>query len=335
MARALRIGLAGLGVVGTEVAKLILSEQETLSAQAGCPLSIVAYSTRDANKARGVDLSSLPWEADPRQLAARPDVDILVELMGGADGAAHDAVMIALAAGKPVVTANKAMLAKHWAGLFEASHKRHAAIMFEASVCAGIPIIKVLREGLAGNHISSISGILNGTCNYILSSMETRDIEFADALREAQKLGYAEADPTLDIDGWDTAHKLIVLAKLALNPDVKLENIPVKGIRDITLADLRAARAEGKTIRLVARVAKLDDGRIFKDVSPQLLPLDHPLAHVTGPMNAIMIEAEPVQSCTLIGPGAGAGPTASAVLADIIQLARYKIVVEGPLYLPR
>ncbi|MBU6234744.1 MAG: homoserine dehydrogenase [Alphaproteobacteria bacterium] len=335
MRRPLRIGLIGLGVVGAEVARLLLVEQKTLSAQAGRPLEIVAYSTRDPHKQRGVDLSKLPWVASPAELAAREDIDILVELMGGADGPALEAAEVALKARKHLVTANKAMLAKHWAHLFALSKKHHAAIMFEASVCAGIPVVKVLREGLAGNRISRISGILNGTCNYILSAMAERGIEFADALKEAQNLGYAEADPTLDIDGWDTAHKLIVLAKLGFDPAITLEQIPVKGIRDITLADVQAAKVAGKAIRLVASAEKKADGTYAMEVAPKVLDAAHPLAPVSGPMNAITIDAQPVQSCTLIGPGAGAGPTASAVLADIIDLARFDILLEGPLYLPR
>lgn len=335
MKRTLRIGLAGLGVVGTEVAKLILSEQKALSAQAGRPLTVTAYCTRDPSKQRGIDLSGLPWVATPAELAARSDVDIVVELVGGEDGVALDGAIATLKAGKPLVTANKAMLAKHWQKLFKLSKQHHAAIMFEASVCAGIPVIKVLREGLAGNRISRVSGILNGTCNYILSSMETRGIEFAEALAEAQSKGYAEANPTLDVDGWDTAHKLIVLAKLALDPEIALSQIPVAGIRDITLAKIREARAGGKAIRLVASAERKGDGTIVMDVGPKLLDAVHPLANVGGAMNAITIEAQPVETCTLIGPGAGAGPTASAVLADIIDLARFDIVLEGPLYLPR
>lgn len=335
MKRALRIGLLGLGVVGSEVARWILAEQKTLSAQAGRPIQIVAYSTRDPDKKRDVDLSGVTWVESGAELAARPDIDILVELMGGADGPALEAVEAALKLGKHVVTANKAMLAKHWKHLFALSKKHHAAIMFEASVCGGIPVIKVLREGLAGNRISRISGILNGTCNYILSAMEQRDIDFAEALKEAQAKGYAEADPTLDVDGWDTAHKLVVLAKLGLSPDVALEAIPVHGIRGVTLDEVRDAKAKGKVIRLVASAEKRSDGGIVMEVAPNLLDAAHPLANVTGAMNAVSIDAKPVEICTLIGPGAGAGPTASAVLADIIDLARFDIILEGPLYLPR
>ncbi|NBX65794.1 MAG: homoserine dehydrogenase [Proteobacteria bacterium] len=335
MRKPLRIGLLGLGVVGTEVARLLTVEQKTLSAQAGRPLEIVAYSTRDPHKKRGVDLSGLPWVASPSELAARSDIDILVELMGGSDGPALEAAEIALKNKKHLVTANKAMLAKHWKHLFALSKKHHVAIMFEASVCAGIPIIKVLRESFASNRISRVRGILNGTCNYMLTSMETRGIEFDAALVEAQRLGYAEADPTLDIDGHDTAHKLIVLAKLALDPDAKPQDIPTSGIRDIRLSDIRDAQARNKTIRLVASAEKMPDGQIVMSVAPQVLDSEHVLANVSGAMNAILIDSEPAGSLTMIGPGAGGGPTASGVLADIIDLARFEIVVEGPLYLPR
>lgn len=313
----LRIGLAGLGTVGAEVARQIITQQDFLSAQAGRAVTIAAVCARDKNKKRGVDLDAVPFVDTPNDLVMRPGVDAIVEVMGGQDGPALELARTTLSTGKPLITANKAMLAAHWNELFDASLRYHAPIMFEASVCGGIPIIKTLREGLAGNRITRIEGILNGTCNYILSTMDPSGRDFADVLKDAQTKGYAEADPTLDIDGWDAAHKLTILIKLAFDARVELKDIKVTGIRNITTADLKAARANGETIRLIAKADKSGFS-----VAPQRVKLGHPLAAVSGAMNAITIEAEPVSSCTLIGPGAGAGPTASAVLADIIDVAR-------------
>lgn len=311
-----RIALAGLGTVGAEVARQIIHEQQSLTSQAGRSIDIVAVSARNAAKDRGVNLKNIPWIDNPVDIAQQ-NADATVELMGGAEGAALDLARATLKAGKPLVTANKAMLAAHWAELF--AHK--TPVMFEAAVCGGIPIIKVLRESLSGNRISKIEGILNGTCNYILSTMDASGRAFDDVLVEAQKLGYAEADPTLDVDGWDAAHKLVILAKLAFDPDITLDRIAVSGIRKISADDLKSARAKGRTIRLIGRAEKTPD-KLHLHVSPVTLPLEHPLASVGGAMNAVTITAKPVNICTLIGPGAGAGPTASAVLADIIDLAR-------------
>jgi homoserine dehydrogenase len=299
----LRIAIAGLGTVGAEVARQVMANHKDIV--------IAAVSARDKTKDRGVNLDKAEWVDSPVDLL-RPDVDVVVELMGGMDEAL-DLARATLKAGKPLVTANKAMLAAHWDELFS----YHTPIMFEASVCGGIPVIKVLREGLAGNRITRIEGILNGTCNYILSTMDISGREFADVLQEAQAKGYAEADPTLDVDGWDAAHKLTILAKLAIDPDITLADIKVSGIRDIDKAAMQKARAAGQTIRLIASADKKGCS-----VAPQHIALDHPLASVSGAMNAVSIQADPVDVCTLIGPGAGAGPTASAVLADLIDLYR-------------
>lgn len=317
----LRIGLAGLGTVGAEVARQIINEQEGLAAQAGRAITIAAVSARDKNKNRNVDLGTAAWVENPVDVVMRPGIDVVVELMGGANGPALDLARSTLSAGKPLITANKAMLAAHWSDLFDASMRYHAPLMFEAAVCGGIPVIKVLREGLAGNRITRIEGILNGTCNYILSTMDATNRAFADVLREAQDKGYAEADPTLDVDGWDAAHKLVILAKLAFDPRITLDAIKVSGIRAITPDDLKKARAQGMTIRLIGRAEKTSAG-VRMSVAATHIPLEHPLAAVGGAMNAVTIKADPVDICTLIGPGAGAGPTASAVLADIIDIAR-------------
>jgi len=317
----LRIALAGLGTVGAEVARQIILEQETLATQAGRAITIAAVCARDPAKDRGVDLSTVAWADKPDDLVMRPGVDVVVELMGGADGAALNLARAALTAGKPLITANKAMLAAHWGELFDLSGRYHAPLMFEASVCGGIPIIKVLREGLAGNRITRIEGILNGTCNYILTTMDATGRAFDDVLKEAQDKGYAEADPTLDVDGWDAAHKLTILAKLAFDARITTDAISVSGIRSITPESLKKARASGMTIRLIGRAEKNASG-LALSVAAVHLPLDHPLAAVGGAMNAVSIKAEPVDICTLIGPGAGAGPTASSVLSDIVDIAR-------------
>lgn len=313
----LNIGLLGLGTVGGAVANHLQHDGSRLAGQAGRALNLVAVCAREPHKKRAVEIPQALWVSDPMALATDPRFDVVIELIGGTDDPAYSVVQAALQNNKPVITANKAMLAKHWATFMG----QPTPLMFEAAVCGGIPIIKVLREGLAGNRVSAISGILNGTCNYILSTMESQNRDFADVLREAQNLGYAEADPSLDIDGFDAAHKLLILAKLAFDPAVTMDDIAVSGIRHITLTDILTARADSKTIRLVASARQNDKG-LSLSVAPQILPLDHPLAHVAGPMNAVSVEAEPVQLCTLMGPGAGAGPTASAVLADLIDLAR-------------
>ncbi|MCB1538133.1 MAG: homoserine dehydrogenase [Rhodospirillales bacterium] len=317
----LRIGLAGLGTVGAAVAREILLHGNALAAQAGRPVVLSAACARDRSRDRGIDLSGVAWVDAPVDLAAREDVDAVVELMGGAEGAALALARATLGAGKPLVTANKAMLAAHWGELFDAAVRANLPLKFEASVCGGIPVIKVLREGLSGNRITAIEGILNGTCNYILSTMERTGRAFADVLAEAQAKGYAEADPTLDVDGWDAAHKLTILAKLAFDAGVTTDMISVSGIRTADAAAFEKARAAGRTLRLVGRAARIDAG-LELSVSMMELPLDHPLAAIAGAMNAVTIMAEPVGVCTLIGPGAGAGPTASAVLADIVDLAR-------------
>lgn len=320
-----RIGLAGLGTVGVQVARVLVDDAKHISAQAGRDIVLSAYSVRDVNKARAIDLNGVAYEADPVALAARDDVDVVVEVMGGADGAPYEAAVAALSHGKHLVTANKAMLAKHWKELFELSTQNHGAIMFEASVGGGMPVVKVLREGLAGNRISRIYGILNGTCNYILSEMQN-GVSFDDALREAQALGFAEADASLDVDGYDTAYKLLILARLAFSPDLKFEDIDLTSLRGVRVND-------GAIVRYTALAQREGDGKITMRVAPEIVASTHAFANVGGVLNAVQIDAQPVGSVHLMAEGAGGGPTASAVLADIIDLARFDIVFEGPLYL--
>lgn len=308
----LRIGIAGLGTVGAEVVRQLADNRDFFTARAGRALEIAMLCARDAHKDRGFDPAIAPFTADAGDMVGQ--CDILVELMGGPDGTPLDFAHKTLAAGKPFVTANKAMLAKHWHDIFAYD----APVYFEASVAGGIPVIKVLREGLAGNRISRISGILNGTCNYILSTMEDTGRALDDVLKEAQEKGYAEADPTADVGGHDAAAKLVILAKLAFDPDVTAADMSVEGIQQVSAADVARAADKGQVIRLVGQADA--QGRYV--VKPEYLDRNHPLAAIKGVTNAVSIEGEPVGISTLIGPGAGAGPTASAVLADLVDAAR-------------
>jgi len=321
MTHPLSVALAGLGVVGGGVLKLLRDNADMVAARAGRPIAVTAVSARDRTKDRGVALSGLRWYDDPVALAADPAVDVVVELIGGADGPARALVEAAIAAGKPVVTANKAMLAVHGAALAAAAEAGKVPLAFEAAVAGGIPVIKALREGLAANRISRIAGILNGTCNFILTQMRERGREFAEVLADAQKLGYAEADPSFDIDGVDAAHKLAILAALAFGRPVAFDAVHVEGIRRISALDIAFARELGYRIKLLG-IARRNDGGIEARVHPCLVPAAAPIARVDGVYNAVVAEGDFVGRVMLEGRGAGAGPTASAVVADLIDLAR-------------
>jgi homoserine dehydrogenase len=317
MSNPIRIGLAGLGTVGATVAARLL--------QGAVPhAQLVSVSARDTKRDRGVDLSSLRFESDALKLVA-DDVDLIVELIGGEDGVALALVEAALAAGKPVVTANKAMLATHADRLSDLSVGKNVPLAFEASVAGGIPVIKAVREGMAGNDIMRLSGILNGTCNYILSRMEAAELSFADALAEAQHLGYAEADPFLDVSGTDAGQKLAILSALAFGVAPNMENIAITGIEAITSQDIAFADQFDSVIRLVAMAERRDgkggEGGVFHRVMPMLVRRSRTLANVINELNALSIRAEPVGQVFLQGPGAGGGATASAVLADIADIA--------------
>jgi homoserine dehydrogenase len=323
----LRIALAGLGTVGGGVIRLIETNGALIARRAGRPLEIVAVCARDRSKDRGVDLARYPWEDDMTLLAGRGDVDVVVELVGGSDGPALALARRTLAAGKGLVTANKAMIAHHGMELAEAAEAANgglgAPFKFEAAVAGGIPVIKGLREGAAANAIERIYGILNGTCNYILSTMEKSGRDFGDVLREAQELGYAEADPAFDIEGTDTAHKLAILAAIAFGSRIDFGSVAVTGITRIRAADIAQAAALGYVIRLIG-LADSDpvEGRLFQRVQPCLVPRAHPLAAVDGPTNAVVAEGNFVGRLLFQGRGAGDGPTASAVVADLIDIAR-------------
>ncbi|MCS6987086.1 MAG: homoserine dehydrogenase [Sphingomonadaceae bacterium] len=321
MAAPLRIGLAGLGTVGAGVIRLLEANVDLVARRAGRPIQVAAVSARDRTRARGVDLSAFAWEDDATRLAAREDVDVVVELIGGADGPALTLARATLAAGKPFVTANKAMLAHHGLELARLADDRGAALRFEAAVAGGIPVIKGLREGAAANRLVRVYGILNGTSNYILSRMGAAGLDFAEALREAQAAGFAEADPSFDVDGVDAAHKLSILASLAFGTRPDLSGVQVEGIRHVRLADIREARALGHEIRLIGR-AEIDGDRLHQQVTPALVPAAHPLAAITGALNAVVAEGDFVGRLLFVGAGAGAGPTASAVVADLVGIAR-------------
>jgi homoserine dehydrogenase len=321
MTRPLAIGVAGLGTVGAGVLKLLRDNAGLIAARAGRPIAVTAVAARDRGRDRGVPLDGLRWYEDPVALAADGTLDVVVELIGGSDGPAKALVEAALAAGKPVVTANKALLALHGASLAEQAEATQVALAFEAAVAGGIPAIKGLREGLAANRISRVTGILNGTCNYILTCMRDQGREFADVLAEAQKLGYAEADPSFDIDGIDAAHKLAILAALAFGRPVDFSAVHVEGIRNVTALDIRLAEELGYRIKLLG-IAEATDGGVSTRVHPCMVPVSHPIAVVDGVYNAVVAEGDFVGRVVLEGRGAGAGPTASAVVADLIDIAR-------------
>jgi homoserine dehydrogenase len=321
MDKVLRVGIAGLGTVGASVARLLHAQAKDLAARTGRAISVTGVSARDPGRDRGVDLSGAAFFADPVALAACENIDLFVELIGGDEGPARQSVTAALEAGKPVVTANKALLAKHGLELARLAEKNRAALAFEASVAGGIPIVKTLREGLAGNSIARVYGILNGTCNYILSRMELEGLTFAECLADAQKLGYAEADPTFDIGGFDTAHKLAILASLAFGVKLDAQNISIEGIEDISLADLKAAKELGFRVKLLGVAQRTEHG-VEQRVHPTMVPLSSSIAQVMGVTNAVTVDADAVNELTLVGPGAGGMATASAVVADIADIAR-------------
>jgi homoserine dehydrogenase len=317
----LRIGLAGLGTVGAKVAQLLLTRADLLTERAQRPLCLTAVSARDRARARRVDLSGLAWCEDPVELAARNDVDVVVELIGGAEGPARALVTEALARGKHVVTANKALIAHHGKALAATAEAGGLALNYEAAVAGGIPVVKTLREALFANKVSRLYGILNGTCNFILTQMSRTAAPFAEVLAEAQRLGYAEADPAFDIEGTDAAHKLAILASLAFGTAVDFGAVHCEGITAISPFDIAAAHELGFAIKLLA-IAE-DTGRgVRGQVHPTMVPLTSPIAGVDGAFNAVVIEADPLGKLVLEGPGAGAGPTASAVLSDLADIAR-------------
>ncbi|MEL7131943.1 MAG: homoserine dehydrogenase [Pseudomonadota bacterium] len=317
----LRLGIAGLGTVGIGVVKIIRQYGSTLEARTGRKIEISAVSARSRDKDRGVSLDHYAWEDDPVALATRDDVDIYVELMGGTDGPAKASVEAAIAAGKDVVTANKAMLAIHGQTLAEAAEAKGVSLRYEAAVAGGIPVIKALTEGLAGNEITRIVGVMNGSCNYILTRMESAGLTYEEVFAEADGLGYLEADPQLDVGGIDAAHKLAILSSIAFGTRVDFDGIELEGIDRISIDDIRHAADMGYKIKLLGVAQKTGRG-LEQRMMPCLVPDTSPFGQLQGGTNMVAIEGHAVEQIVLRGPGAGEGPTASAVMGDVCDIAR-------------
>ena len=317
----LRLGLAGLGTVGIGVVKIVQRHAGLIAARSGRPVQITAVSARDRSKPRDADLSAYAWESDPVALARRDDVDVFVEVMGGSDGPAKHATEAAIAAGKDVVSANKALLALHGQALAEAAEAKGHVIRFEAAVAGGIPAIKALTEGLAGNRIKRVMGVMNGTCNYILTRMESAGLPYEVVFEEARALGYLEADPNLDVGGIDAGHKLSLLAAIAFGTKVSFDAVELEGIGKISIEDIRHAADLGFRIKLLG-VAQVTGRGLEQRMTPCLVPADSPLGQLQGGTNMVVLEGDAVGQIVLRGAGAGEGPTASAVMADVIDIAR-------------
>lgn len=321
MSEALRIGVAGLGTVGGSVLRILREKAEMLTRQCGRELVVTAVSARERNRDRGIDLADIAWFDDPVALAKSDKIDVFVELIGGDEGSAKASVEAALHAGRHVVTANKALLAKYGVALAEIAEEKGILLNFEAAVAGGIPVIKAMRESLTGNTVSRVYGIMNGTCNYILTRMWEEGISFEDCLKDAQRLGYAEADPTFDIEGNDTAHKLALLTSLAFGTQIAADDIYREGISNISLADIRAADELGYRIKLLGVALKTANG-IEQRVQPTMVPTSSVIAQVHGVTNAVAIETDLLGELLLSGPGAGGNATASAVLGDLADIAK-------------
>jgi homoserine dehydrogenase len=320
-AKPLTVAIAGLGTVGGGTIKLLAEHAGPIAERCGRPIRVKGVSARDRKRDRGVSLAGYDWQDDPMAFARDPEIDAVVELIGGADGPAKALVEASLAAGKHVVTANKALVAHHGTALAEAAERAGVTLSYEAAVAGGIPIIKLLREGLAANRITRITGILNGTCNYILTTMRQTGREFSDVLADAQRLGYAEADPSFDVDGIDAAHKLAILTSVAFGCRVNFAGVHVEGIRHVSAIDIAFAQELGYRIKLLGIASRTENG-IEQRVHACMVPLEAAIAHVEGVFNAVVTEGDFVGQNMAQGRGAGAGPTASAVVADLIDLAR-------------
>lgn len=322
MSDAFKIGIAGLGTVGTGIIQILQKHGDAINARAERPVEIVAVSARTKNKKRDVDVSAYEWVDQPIDLATRADIDCVIEVMGGEAGDALTLVRTALENGKHVITANKAMLAHHGLELAKLAEEKDLALSYEAAVAGGIPVIRALREGLSPNEIQAVYGILNGTCNYILTQMRESGRSFDDVLSEAQAKGYAEADPTFDVDGIDAAHKLSLLVALSFGVAPDFDSLDVTGIRAITADDIRAAGEMGYRIKLLGSARRLADGSIAQVMAPALVPLGKPMASVEDVFNAVVVEGDFVGTVMLEGRGAGGGPTATSIVADLTDLAR-------------
>ena len=325
MTEPLKVGLAGIGTVGAGVVRMFETNGTAITNRAGRSVQITAVSARSRSKDRGVDLSGFAWEDDPVALAGRDDVDLLVEAMGGEDGPARACVEAALGAGKHVVTANKALLARHGQSLATMAENSSVALRFEAAVAGGIPCVKALTEGLAGNTVTRVMGVLNGTCNYILTEMAKTGADYADVLADAQRLGYAEADPAFDVGGIDAAQKLAILSAIAFGTAIDFDGVKTEGIDKITLTDIQQADDMGFAIKLLG-VARIDGDGLEQRMQPCLVPNASPIGQLDGVTNMTVLEGDFVGRIVLSGPGAGEGPTASAILGDIVDVARGLVI---------
>lgn len=326
----LRIAIAGLGTVGAGLVRLLDEQGAAIAERAGRPIAITAVSARDRKRDRGIDLARFQWFDDAAEMARTAEADVVVELVGGSNGPAIAVIRGAMEHGRDVVTANKALLANHGLELATLAEQTGRTLAFEAAVAGGIPIIKALREGLAGNAISRVAGILNGTCNFILTDMTAKGREFADVLADAQALGYAEADPSFDVDGVDAAHKLSILTSLAFGTPVDFSQVHIEGIRHVSALDISYAEELGYKIKLLGIARRTAAGGVEQRVHPCMVPVASPIAHVDGVFNAVLVEGHAVGSSFYQGRGAGAGPTASAVVADLIDIARgHRVPVFG------
>lgn len=317
----LRLGIAGLGTVGIGVVKIVQKHADLLARRTGRPVSITAISARDKRKNRDADLSGYRWEDDPMAVATAGDVDVFVELVGGDSGIAKDSIEAALRSGKDVVTANKALLAVHGQALAELAEGLGRTLRFEAAVAGGIPVIKAMTESLAGNEIRRVMGVMNGTCNYILTRMESAGLPYEAVFEEARQLGYLEADPTLDVGGIDAGHKLSILSAIAFGTQVNFDAVEIEGIERVSIDDIRRAADMGYKIKLLG-VAQMTPRGLEQRMSPCLVPADSPLGQLMGGTNMVVVEGDSVGQIVLRGAGAGEGPTASAVLSDIVEIAR-------------
>lgn len=317
----LRLGIAGLGTVGVSLINVLNKNAEMMRDRCGREIVVTAVNARDKSRDRGVDLSSYQWFDNAQDMASSDDIDVFVELIGGEEGVALEASQKALKSGKHVVTANKAMLAKHGVSLAKEAEAQGVLLNFEAAVAGGIPIIKTMRETLTANNVERVYGIMNGTCNYMLTRMEREGISYDDCLADAQALGYAEADPTFDVEGFDTAHKLAILTSLAFGTQIAADDMYVEGISSITTEDIQAAKSLGYRIKLLGVAAKTETG-IEQRVHPTMVPLDSSIAQISGVTNAVAIDADIVGNLVMSGPGAGGDATASAVAGDIADIAK-------------
>ena len=320
MTTPLRLGIAGLGTVGVGIVRIVQKHGDLLATRAGRPVVISAVSARSKIKNRNVDLSTYAWEDDPVTLAARDDIDVFIEVMGGHEGPAKDATEAAIAAGKDVVSANKALLAIHGQALAEAAEDAGRVIRFEAAVAGGIPVVKSLTEGLAGNEITRVMGVMNGSCNYILTRMQDAGLSYEAVFDEANQLGFLEADPELDVGGIDAGHKLALLSAIAFGTQVNFDAVELEGIVSVTIEDIHQAADMGYKIKLLG-VAQMTGRGLEQRMSPCLVPDTSPLGQLQGGTNMVVLEGDAVSQIILRGPGAGEGPTASAVMGDVMDIA--------------